>query len=106
MVTKTKNDTGRDLGREFQDFYNLDYNYDQRSYKGEKPQSDLGRKVEKFEKDLEDAGDREQERLEKVSDMRAYNELSKMAEMDINSMSWEQCHRWSELQQQYPNLNS
>lgn len=91
------------LSEDFQELWQQSYNYDQRAHnKGEKPQSDLGREVEKFEEDLEDAKWKEDEQLEKIADMRNYRELSKMS---VNDMSWEQAHRWSELQQEYPNLN-
>jgi len=90
------------LEQDFKDFYNLDYQYDQRAYTGEKPTSDLGVAVEKFVNDLESAGDRENLRKEQITDMRAYRELSGM---DISKMSWDEVTRFNELSQQYPNLN-
>lgn len=100
---KILTETGRNLDQELKDFYQQDYNYDQRKYKGNKPpQSQLGAAVEKFEKELENAKYDEDEQLHRIADQRQYERLSKMS---IASMSYDDLEILNRLRAEYPNMD-
>lgn len=68
---------------------------DNRLYGGSAPKTRLSTAVDKSEKNLVALQEREQERLENLSDTRNYQELSKMNPAD---MDWNQLEMWNELQ--------